>query len=76
MAGEEKESRWNKEMEKRNFIRWYRNVTPEEIKKVKGEGKKILERLLSEYTDEIEMINKSKHNINLYHNQGCENIRI
>ncbi len=32
------------EIEKRNFVRWYRNVTPEEIKKVKGEEKKILER--------------------------------
>ncbi len=69
MAGEEIERTWNKEMEKRNFIRWYRNVTPEEIKKVKGEGKRILERLFIEYTDEIEMINKSKCHLSLYPNQ-------
>ena len=66
MSGEEIERRWNKEMEKRNFIRWYRNVTPEEIKKVNGDEKRILERLFVEYTDEIEMINKSKLQINLY----------
>ncbi len=69
MSGEEIERKWNKEMEKRNFIRWYRNVTPGEIKKVKGEEKRILERLFVEYTDEIEMINKSKYHINLYPNQ-------
>ena len=63
-------------MEKRNFIRWYRNANHEEIENVKGKGKKILEKLLTEYTDEIEMINKSKYNINLYHKQGCENISI
>ncbi len=51
MSGEEIERKWNKEMEKRNFIRWYRNVTPGEIKKVKGEEKRILERLFVEYTD-------------------------
>jgi hypothetical protein len=68
MTGEEIEKKWNKEMEKINFIRWYRNITPEEIKKVKGEEKRILERLFVEYTDEIEMINKSKYRINLYPN--------
>jgi len=73
---EEIEGKWNKEIEKRNFIRWYKNVTPEEIKKLKGKEKRILERLLIEYTDEIEKINKSKYNINLHHNQGCENIGI
>jgi hypothetical protein len=65
VTGEEIEGKWNKDMEKRNFIRWYRNVTPEEIKKVSGEGKKTLERLFVEYTDEIEVINKSKYHINL-----------
>jgi Holliday junction resolvasome RuvABC DNA-binding subunit len=59
------EGKWNKEMEKRNFIRWYRNANHEEIEKVNGEGKRILERLLIEYTDEIEMINKSKYQTNL-----------
>jgi len=74
VTGEEIERSWNKEMEKRNFIRWYQNATPEEFMNIKGEGKKILERLFIEYTDEIEEINKSKYHINLYHNQDCENI--
>ncbi len=69
MTGEEIENEWNKEIEKRNFIRWYKNANHEEIEKVKGEGKRILERLLIEYTDEIEMINKSKYQINLSPNQ-------
>ena len=69
MTATEIERKWNKDMEKRNFIRWYRNVTPEEIKEVKGEEKRILERLFVEYTDEIEVINKSKYHINLYPSQ-------
>ena len=69
MTREKIEGKWNKEMEKRNFIRWYRNANHEEIEKVNGEGKRILERLLIEYTNEIEMINKSKYQINLYPSQ-------
>ena len=69
MTREKIEGKWNKEMEKRNFIRWYRNANHEEINKVNGEGKIILEKLLAEYTDEIEMINKSKYQINLNPNQ-------
>jgi len=46
VTGEEIEGKWQKDMEKRNFIRWYRNANHEEIEKVKGEGKRILERLL------------------------------
>ena len=65
MTGEETEEKWKKEMEKWNFIRWYRNANHEEFNKVNGEGKIILEKLLAEYTDEIEMINKSKYQINL-----------
>ena len=65
MTREETEGKWKKEIEKRNFIRWYRNANHEEINKVNGEGKIILEKLLAEYTDEIEMINKSKYQINL-----------
>ena len=72
MAGEEIEGKWNKEMGKRNFIRWYKNANHEEIKKVKGEEKRILERLLIEYTVEIEMINKSKYQTNLYPSQIWE----
>ena len=69
MTREKIEGKWNKKMEKRNFIRWYRNANHEEINKVNGEGKIILERLLTEYTDEIEMINKSKYQMNLYPSQ-------
>ncbi len=69
MTGEEIEGKWNKDMEKRNFIRWYRNANHEEIEKVKGDEKRILERLLAEYIDEVEMINKSKYQMNLYPNQ-------
>ena len=69
MTREKIEGKWNKEMEKRNFIRWYRNANYEEIEKVNGEGKRILERLLIEYTNEIEMINKAKYQINLYPSQ-------
>ena len=69
MTREKIEGKWNKEMEKRNFIRWYRNANHEEIEKVNGEGKRILERLLIEYTNEIDMINKAKYRINLYPSQ-------
>ena len=69
MTREKIEGKWNKEMEKRNFIRWYRNANHEEIEKVNGEGERILERLLIEYTNEIEMINKAKYRINLYPSQ-------
>ena len=69
MTREKIEGKWNKEMEKRNFIRWYRNANHEEIEKVNGEGKRILERLLIEYTNEIEMIKKAKYQINLYPSQ-------
>ena len=69
MTREKIEGKWNKEMEKRNFIRWYRNANHEEIEKVNGEGERILESLLIEYTNEIEMINKAKYQINLYPSQ-------
>ncbi len=62
-------ARCGNHIEKRNFIRWYRNANHEEINKVNGEGKIILEKLLAEYTDEIEMINKAKYQINLYPSQ-------
>ncbi len=69
MTREKIEGKWNKEMEKRNFIRWYRNANHEEIEKVNGEGERILESLLIEYTNEIEMINKPRYQINLYPSQ-------
>ncbi|MFQ5964862.1 MAG: hypothetical protein ACE5KZ_11335 [Candidatus Scalinduaceae bacterium] len=51
-----------KEFERRNFLDWYcRYATQEEIKKAKKINKKAIERLIAEYEDEIEKINKSKH---------------
>ncbi len=59
MTIEKIEKEWRKEMEKRNFIIWYKLATPYEIKNVKGEAKEILDRLIIEYADEIKIINKS-----------------
>ncbi len=51
-----------KEMEKRNFLNWYYlYATTEEIEKAKRVNKEALERLINEYSDEIEKINKSRH---------------
>ncbi|MBO1225342.1 MAG: hypothetical protein JYX80_13050 [Candidatus Scalindua sediminis] len=50
-----------KEMEKRNFLNWYcLYATTEEIEKAKRINKEALERLINEYSDEIEKINKSR----------------
>ena len=50
-----------KEMEKRNFLNWYcLYATTEEIEKAKRTYKEALERLINEYSDEIEKINKSR----------------
>ncbi len=50
-----------KEMERKNFLNWYcLYATTEEIEKVKKINKKALERLINEYSDEIEKINKSR----------------
>jgi hypothetical protein len=50
-----------KEMEKRNFLNWYcLYATTKEIEKAKSINKEALERLINEYSDEIEMINRSR----------------
>ncbi|MEE8597264.1 MAG: hypothetical protein V3T09_05605 [bacterium] len=44
-----------KELEKKNFLNWYNlYATTEEIEKAKRTSKKTLERLINEYSDEIE----------------------
>ncbi len=50
-----------KDMEKRNFLNWYfRYATQEEIEKARlGENTKI-ERLINEYSVEIEKVNRSR----------------
>ncbi len=51
-----------KEMEKRNFLNWYcLYATTEEIEKAKRINNEALERLINEYSDEIEKINRSRH---------------
>ncbi len=56
-----------KEMERKNFLNWYcLYATTEEIEKAacrhgaKKINKKALERLINEYSNEIEKINKSR----------------
>ncbi|ODS31434.1 MAG: hypothetical protein SCARUB_03448 [Candidatus Scalindua rubra] len=56
MTIEKTEKEWREEMEKRNFIIWYKRTTPYEIKKIKGEEKEILDRLVIKYADEIKNI--------------------
>ncbi len=51
-----------KEMERKNFLNWYcLYATIEEIKKAKKINKNALERLINEYSDEIEKINNLRH---------------
>jgi hypothetical protein len=50
-----------KEMERKNFLNWYcLYATTEEIEKAKSINKKTLERLINEYSDEIEKIDRSR----------------
>lgn len=46
-------------LEKDNFLVLLRKTTPEEIESASGTGKRTLERLYNEYSDEIEKINGS-----------------
>jgi len=51
-----------KEMEKRNFLNWYcLYATTEEIEKAKSINKEALERLINEYSFEVERINMSRN---------------
>ena len=48
-------------LDKRNFLNWYcRYATPEEIETAKQNNKKTINRLVNEYSCEIEKINATK----------------
>ena len=48
-------------LDKRNFLNWYcRYATPEEIEKAEQNNEKTINRLINEYSYEIEKINASK----------------
>ncbi|ODS32461.1 MAG: histidine kinase [Candidatus Scalindua rubra] len=50
-----------KEFEKRNFVNWYcLYATPKEIENAKRTNKTEMDRLINEYSYEIEMINLSR----------------
>ncbi len=50
----------DKELEKHNFLTWCRYVDTKEFESAKGKNHEVWERLYSEYSDEIEVINKTK----------------
>lgn len=50
-----------KELEKHNFLTWCRYATTKDLEKAKGGNSEIWERLYSEYAEEIEVINKTRH---------------
>ncbi len=62
-----------KEMEKRNFLNWYCwYATKDEIEKAKRINADVLERLIKEYSNEIEKINRSRRlfeNVSRYSSQ-------
>jgi hypothetical protein len=50
-----------KELEKHNFLTWCRYATTKDIEKAKGGNSEVCERLYSEYSDEIKIIDKTRH---------------
>ena len=49
-----------KELEKHNFLSWCRYADAKELEDAKWKNHDVWERLYSEYSDEIEVINKTK----------------
>ncbi len=49
-----------KELEKHNFLTYCRYADAEELENAKGENHEVWERLYSEYSNEIEVINRTK----------------
>jgi hypothetical protein len=50
-----------KDLEKRNFLNWYfRYASQEEIEKARMNKNATMERLLNEYSVEIEKVNRSR----------------
>ena len=51
-----------KEIEKQNFILWYGlYATEKELEMARSNNKETLNRLLREYAEEVEKINKTRH---------------
>ena len=50
-----------KELEKHTFLTWCRYATTEDLEKAKGKNNEVRERLYSEYSDEIQIIDKTRH---------------
>ena len=49
-----------KELEKHNFLTWGKYADARELEDAKWKNHDVWERLYSEYSDEIEVINKTK----------------
>jgi hypothetical protein len=49
-----------KEFEKHNFLTWCKYADAEELEDAKGKNHEVWDRLYSEYSNEIEVINKTK----------------
>ena len=49
-----------KELEKHNFLSWCKQADAEELENAKWKNHEVWERLYSEYSNEIEVINRTK----------------
>ena len=49
-----------KELEKHNFLSWCKYADAKELEDAKWQNHEVWERLYSEYSDEIEVISKTK----------------
>ncbi len=51
-----------KEIEKQNFILWYSlYATKKELEVVRAKNREILDRLLREYAEEVDKVNKTRY---------------
>jgi hypothetical protein len=51
-----------KEIEKQNFILWYSlYATEKELEMARTHNREILDRLLKEYAEEVDKVNKTRH---------------
>jgi hypothetical protein len=55
-----------KELERHNFLTWCRDADAKEFEDAKGKNHEVWDRLYSEYSNEIEVINSTK--------QLCESV--
>ena len=49
-----------KELERHNFLTWCRDADAKEFEDAKGKNHEVWDRLYSEYSNEIEVINRTK----------------